>query len=444
MALGLLLLGSCALNPSVTVYPLLLTPTTERPFAHFVNLVAARDYAAALERSWTVASKSRPTGRELAALGHFQMVRGQFDEAAATLEGAYGHATIREERADVAWDLSQSYFLAGDYDASLEWANRASSNGLQVADWHLRLLETLADYDLQPRFEGSSGKVAMMYGDPRVPRVHVRVNGAEPVEGVIDSGAVFTILSESVAKASSVRRLGKTGTLLGLLSEPIEIEFGVVDGLQIGGLVARDLLVAIMPDRTLSFTIENDQDYRMDILVGTNLLRELRVELDFPARRIELEPVSMQPADDQNLFFYDFRPMVQVSLNRRGWLPFLLDTGSEVTFLNEALVQKTAVRNRRQLHGATLQGLGGSQKRGSQLLNVELITAGWGGTFKTLPMYSSEHSQVFGIIGENFLDKFEVVIDFGKMRFDLMQSGKSANDWLEESGAAAPTGIEPG
>lgn len=432
----------CALDPSVTVYPLLLSATTDRPFDHFVNLVEARDYAAALEREWTVQEKGRPSGRELAALGQFQMVRGLFEEAALTLERAHDLAAIREERAETAWDLSQTFFLAGDYRSSLSWAGVATDNGLEVAEWHLALLEALAGYDLQPGIDGAA-RMPLIYGDPRVPRVEVVANGVRAVEGVIDSGAVFTVLSDRLAKEAGVQRLGRRGTLLGLLGEPIAIEFGVLDHLTIGGLTAVDLLVAIMPEEVLSFSIGADKRYQMEMLIGTNLLRHLRIEIDFPDERVELTPVPKDPAIDQNLFFYDFRPMVQVSLNRRGWLPFLLDTGSEVTFLNGSLLEATRLRNRSQIHGATLQGLGGSRTHGSQLVNVELITAGWGGTFRTLPMYESEHSQVFGILGENFLDKFEVVIDFGKMRFDLMQSGKSASDWLEESGAAAPTGIEP-
>lgn len=439
-----LVVASCALDPSVTVYPLLLSPTTERPFAHFVNLVEARDFGGALTRAWTIETKTAPTGRELAALGRFQVIRGQFERAVPTLMRAFELARVREERAEVAWDLSQALFLSEQYDGALEWAKVAATNGLRIAEWHLSLLENLSDFDLDPALEGTSGSVVMIHDNPRIPRVLTRVNGSDPVEGVIDSGAVFTIVSASLAERAAVRQLGRSGTLRGLLNEPIPIEFGVVDHLEIGGLIARDLLVAIIPDETLSFLIDDQQQYQMELLLGTNLLRQTRVELDFPSLRAEIVPVTRRPVDDQNLFFYDFRPMVQVSINRRGWLPFLLDTGSEVTFLNASLIEATSLREREQIHGATLQGLGGSKKRGAQLVDVELVTGGWGGSFRTLPMYSSDQSHVFGIIGENFLDNFEVVIDFGAMRFDLLQSGRSAGDWLEDPGSSAPSGIEPG
>jgi Na+/melibiose symporter-like transporter len=71
-------------------------------------------------------------------------------------------------------------------------------------------------------------------------------------------------------------------------------------------------------------------------------------------------------------------------------------------------------------HTATLQGLGGSMKRGAKLEDVQVGVDEWAGTFRTIPMYSSEENeQAVGIIGLNFLGKFNVVIDFGRMRIDL-------------------------
>jgi hypothetical protein len=47
----------------------------------------------------------------------------------------------------------------------------------------------------------------------------------------------------------------------------------------------------------------------------------------------------------------------------------------------------------------------------------------WAGVFKTLPMYMAEENErAVGIIGENFLKKFDVTIDFGRMRVDLKRN----------------------
>ena len=162
----------------------------------------------------------------------------------------------------------------------------------------------------------------------------------------------------------------------------------------------------------------------MDFLLGTNLLKEFRIELDFNRRHItfaRLTEADRRPAADQNLFFEGFRPHVRGAVNRRAWFLFILDTGSEITFLNENRLGDLHVNVFGSgAHSATLQGLGGAMKRGAKLEDVEVGLDRWGGKFKTLPMYSSEErDQAVGIIGQNFLKNFNVVIDFGRMRVDL-------------------------
>ncbi len=114
--------------------------------------------------------------------------------------------------------------------------------------------------------------------------------------------------------------------------------------------------------------------------------------------------------------------MVRSAINRRGWYLFVLDTGSEVTFLNEMQLFMLPVQFYvPKVHTATLQGLGGARKRGAKVENVEIGVDKWAGTFTDLPMYTSaENERAVGILGENYLKNFRVVIDFGKMRVDLV------------------------
>jgi hypothetical protein len=61
-------------------------------------------------------------------------------------------------------------------------------------------------------------------------------------------------------------------------------------------------------------------------------------------------------------------------------------------------------------------------KRGGKLENVEIGVDKWNGKFKTLPMYASEEREsAAGIVGQNFMKNFNVVIDFGRMRVDLQR-----------------------
>jgi len=113
---------------------------------------------------------------------------------------------------------------------------------------------------------------------------------------------------------------------------------------------------------------------------------------------------------------------VRGAINRKAWFLFILDTGSEITFLNESKLGQLPVSVYSGAHSAMLQGLGGAMKRGGKLENVEIGVDQWNGKFKTLPMYASEEREsAAGIVGQNFMKNFNVVIDFGRMRVDLQR-----------------------
>ena len=250
------------------------------------------------------------------------------------------------------------------------------------------------------------------------------MNDRKNTFAIVDSGAVLSIVSDKLAKTLPVRSIGKfQGTFFGLLDEPIQVDFGILDSLEIGGIRIENVPVAIMPDDKMKFVVANKQEFSIDFLLGAHLLKETRIELDFrhnQATFTHLTSADHVPSPDQNLFWDHFRPSVRGVINRKGWFIFILDTGSEVTFLNSANALPIQLFSK--LHNATLQGLGGAEKHGDKVDNIEIGIDRWAGVFRTIPMYdpgASERDLTSGIIGENYLKNFIVVIDFGRMRLDL-------------------------
>jgi hypothetical protein len=184
--------------------------------------------------------------------------------------------------------------------------------------------------------------------------------------------------------------------------------------------------VAIMPDDKMKFIVTGKNEFSIEFLVGAHLLKETRIELDFrrnQATFTHLTAADRVAAPNQNLFWDHFRPTVRGVINRKGWFVFVLDTGSEVTFLNSAQTSSLPVQLFTKVHNATLQGLGGAKKHGDKVDDVEIGIDRWAGTFRTIPMYDAgapEHEHTSGIIGENYLKNFIVTIDFGRMRLDLV------------------------
>jgi len=113
--------------------------------------------------------------------------------------------------------------------------------------------------------------------------------------------------------------------------------------------------------------------------------------------------------------------MVHATIDRRGWYLMIVDTGSEVSYLNSTEIHKNQVVSSfvKVYTGTELQGLGGSTKRGIKVEGVGIGIDGWEGLFKSLPLYTSPRSGAFGLVGEDFLRHFGVTLDFGRMKLSL-------------------------
>ena len=422
----LIALSGCALYKEVSIQPLLLTPNSIDRGSDVQSMLRKADYLRALELAATLDPKHPRPAAELAGYGSAYLASGRYDDARRHLRAALDQNPFRTSYADIAWDLSQVEFLANNFDSSLEWANIAISHGMRIRQWHLDYLKALSNVPVY-RFSGKSEeRMPFRFGRPDVPRMMVRVNHGQEIEAIVDSGAVLSIISKRLATSLPVRSLGTfEGTFFGLLGEPIPVSFGVLDRLELGGMVIENVPVAIMPDDKMRFLISKKEgkEFNMNFLLGSNLLKEFRLDLNFDTHHITFKQLTTrdrQPAVDQNLFFKGFRPHVRGAVNRRGWFLFVIDTGSEITFLNESRLANLPVAIFGTQHTATLQGLGGSMKHGSKLQDVELGIDRWAGSFETMPMYSGdEKDAAVGIVGQNFLGHFNVVIDFGRMRVDL-------------------------
>ena len=417
-------LAGCALRSDVTITPLFILPTEERYSSNSIRVLVERgDFAKAARLAKDVVETGEGASfKQLAALGDAELACGRFDDARRHLRQALDLHPFRTEAGQIEWSLSQLEYLTNDFGDALKWALAATEHGTTVKQWHVEYLKSLAGTRVY-QFSGErEARVPLAFGKPEVPRVNIEVEGKQS-PAIVDSGAVLSIVAESLAKELGVAPLGEfRGTFFGLLGEPIEVRFGLVKDLRIGGVRVANVPVAIMSDQALKFVVRNKESFVMRFILGANLLKEFRIELDAGKGEAVFQPLTAEdrkPAIDQNLFHVGFRPFVHGSINHRAWYLFVLDTGSEVTFLNKDLLIKTPVRGAEKIHGATLQGLGGSKKRGSKIANVEVGVDKWAGKFGELPLYGTEHSQAFGIIGQDLLKKFRVVIDYGSMKVEL-------------------------
>jgi hypothetical protein len=419
-----LLAGGCALSPQVTVTPLYLLPSDIARPSGLADAMRRGDYRHAAELDWVVESRERARADELAMLGKAELYCARYDRARTHLLAALEQRTGPLLRAEIEWDLAQLEYQRGNIEEAIEWTDRARRGGIQIRTWYVEYLRSLRDV---PLYEVSGDRRAVLsfrLGKPDLPIIAVTVNRDTEVKAVVDSGAAMSIVSRSFAERAGIQPLAAAdGVFYGLLAEPIPVTFGLVDSMRFGDLTVSNIPVAIMRDDKLRFFLREGEPFHIDVLLGTSLLKEFRLRFDYSRRSMMLdylEEEDRRPASDQNLFLVDQKPLVHVTINRQGWYPFLLDTGSEVTFLNET---KFSIRNISygvpRYHGATMQGLGGAQKTGTRVKNVEIGLHQWAGMFEDMPLYADDRPGAVGILGQNFLQNFHVEIDFGRMRVEL-------------------------
>jgi hypothetical protein len=423
-------LSGCTLYNDVVIQPLTLRPDQINRSSNLLEMVNRADFGRAAELASFVDNKPKKDAVELAALGKAELATGRYDSARRHLRTALDLGLPHTNYADVAWDLAQVEYLSNNFEASREWTDIAIDKGLNVREWHREVLNALAAVAAYQMSGPVDQRVAMRSDRPSVPRVETRVND-KPVTGIIDTGAVTTIISEGFANEAKVHRLGDfSGTFLGLLGEPIEVHFGLLDSLRLGDMVIKNVPVAIMADKQMSFVTGESRPFNIDLLLGAALLKEFRLELDFRHHHAtfhRLSALDRKPAVDQNLFMGNFQPHVRTTINGFGWYMLVLDTGSEVTYLNDNRLPNVHLKpGFPKVHGALLQGLGGAKKSGEKIENVDVGADGWEGKFKTIPTYSTDQEHSIGILGENFLQHFKVIIDFGRMRVDLIRDHPSA------------------
>lgn len=420
-----LVLSGCALHDEVTITPLVIDPSDIKRAPNYAEeQLAIGNYPGAVALAAAIDAKPNPTMKELKALAEAELASGRFDDARRHFRAALRQSPFRTDYAEISWGLSQVEYWTKNFPGAISWANEAIEHGLEVRAWWIGLLEELGTTRIH-RIEGAREvSVPITHKKPGIPRLETRVNETR-VSGIIDSGAAMTIISDRLAAEARLPFIGEvTGTFYGLLNEPIEVRFAMIDRLRIGEMTIRDVPVAVMSGEKMKFLTLNKAPFHIDMLLGANLLREFRLQFDYSESTLSLAFVpedERRPDADQNLFFVQGKPTVHATIDGKGWYLMVIDTGSEVTYLNSAEINRAQVGRSfaKVYRGAELQGLGGSTKRGIKVENVGIGIHAWEGVFKNLPLYSSPRSGTFGLVGENFLQNFRVTIDFGRMKLTL-------------------------
>jgi predicted aspartyl protease len=258
--------------------------------------------------------------------------------------------------------------------------------------------------------------------------VPVYVEGKGPFQFILDTGAYRCLLSPELSMSVGVRpesqqrATGVGGT--------IQISSAHVNSLTVGTARQENLEVAITDE--LSRLGEAVQS-KVDGVLGSNFLKNFRLTLDYRRGLVRLDHSSAEPQIESevqsvtSVFFKLATPskpliVLPVFVNGKGPFQFFVDTGTSRTTLSFALARKlgiVAIGNRAgtgaggqiPMLSATVDSLTvGNASISDAAVSVGDFLGDFGSLIDT---------KFYGIIGNDFLSRFEVTIDYPRGLLDL-------------------------
>ncbi len=143
----------------------------------------------------------------LAAFGKALLARGDLDAALPVLNRAIDKESRSVRRGELEWVLAQAYIFWDEPELALEFAQAARSDGYGLLPGYLNFLEAIRNLPLYagPADGETHDAEFSMQGFDLI-RVPVKVNGTDSA-AILDTGAAYTILTESFGKAVGVREI---------------------------------------------------------------------------------------------------------------------------------------------------------------------------------------------------------------------------------------------
>ena len=427
MALAVLAIAAaCAVSTSVSVFDLPASSIRQPPPPGGFNAEDRYQIGHYLEVQKYLESLPPETlqksAADLALYGKVLLARGDFESAWPVLERARAIEARATRRGEIEWALCQGAVLWDDFATAEEYATSAVRDGYGLVPGFIHFLNAMREVDVYagPAL-GQTGDEAFDMQGFKLVRVPVQVNAMESA-AILDSGAVYTIVTQSFAREVKVRMIPDSrASGRGLHKREFHVDFGVIGELSFGGFVVRDVPVMVMPDEAMLFETLRGQ-FPVPIVLGLHLLKEFTLEIDYPSRHLRWTRKDFRVrkrTPDQNLFYRGGRMFVRGSVDRNGYYQFLLDTGSEPTLMTSAGQFRANLPQSSKVFPKRVYGLGRSQVEWGRISDVTIGIAGFGARFRDLAVKDDDTAFEDGIVGTTLLENFRVGVDFSRMVLTL-------------------------
>lgn len=245
--------------------------------------------------------------------------------------------------------------------------------------------------------------------------VEGRVNGKGPYKFVLDTGATQVVLSEKLMGELGLNPI--TSTIMHGVGGGGKVESKLyrIDDLTLGDVKITNLPVGNFTDPLVT--------QLADGIIGTAVLSDFFVTVNYPGRRLELSRKATPPVSaGESLGGWYFSNLLLVPLDVNGQFHgnFVVDTGAVTTVLSHSMAAKLGVNE--STPGAKvdvgLAGVGGVE---GTLLRVPDVTFKSGKIAEVFPQVVSIDlkqvskmigTEVSGVVGYDFLEAYKIILNY--------------------------------
>ena len=229
-------------------------------------------------------------------------------------------------------------------------------------------------------FRSSQSRVLMSMSAVGTPLVPVRIAGKE-YNFWLDTGSSLTMLASDVAHDLNIQPLVPDTLEIVTSTGRVRAQPILIPELQLGPLVVSNAPSMIVDQSMMQMREPESmlltRQVKIDGIIGFDIIRQLDLELDYGESVIRLrDPSASRPDHDRNMFWVGL-PVIRMSSVDGLPLHFGLDTGAQVTFVTETLLDKLQMSPAR-VESRRVGGLGGEiSMRAPVMPDVRLLVRGY-------------------------------------------------------------------
>jgi predicted aspartyl protease len=229
-------------------------------------------------------------------------------------------------------------------------------------------------------YRSVAARLAMSVSSVGTPLVPVRI-GDKVYNFWLDTGSSLTMLASDVARDLNITPLEPDTLEIVTSTGRVQANPALISQLEIGQLVVRNAPTMVVDESMMQMRepkqIERSTHVKIDGIIGFDIIRQMDLEVDYGENILRLrDPSKSRPDGDRNMFWVGL-PVIRLMSTDGVPLHFGLDTGAQLTFVTETLLEKLQLEAAR-IESRRVGGLGGEVSlRAPVLPDLKVLVRGF-------------------------------------------------------------------